>query len=331
MENLSCFNIKKGEKRKKLYLFGYEIVLFLLRFVVTVNLVNKRIRKLNDYYSEIHLVVQGNGTQKILSDYYRGLNPSEVYVNGVKDASCRKSCNLYGNLNNITLRFENQIGSCKYMFKSVTSIIEVDLSNFDASKVKSMESMFILCSNLKKINFGNIDTSSVENMRTLFSCCYSLSSIINLSKLNTSRVREIDYMFNKCESLKYLDLSNFDTSKITNIERLFFNCTSLLYLNLYSFKLNNSVTKSYFFDGVSPNIKYCINDEETDFILFNNKKKSNCSDICLKKNIIYDPINNTCIDSCSKDENKYKYNDICYNECPINTFIIDNNTDINKY
>ena len=64
LESLSCFNIKKGEKRKKHYLLGYEIVLFLLRFVVTVNLVNKRIRKVNNYYSEIHLVVQGSGTQK---------------------------------------------------------------------------------------------------------------------------------------------------------------------------------------------------------------------------------------------------------------------------
>ena len=66
------------------------------------------------------------------------------------------------------------------MFERVTSIIEVDLSNFDASKVKSMAYMFFICSNLEKINLGNIDTSSVENMRTLFSCCYSLSSIINL-------------------------------------------------------------------------------------------------------------------------------------------------------
>jgi predicted kinase len=90
------------------------------------------------------------------------------------------------------------------------------------------------------------------------------------------------------------------------------------------------VSRSSFFDGISPNIKYCINDEETDFILFNNKKKSNCSDICFKKNIIFDPINNKCIDSCSKEENKYKYNDICYNVCPENTFIIANNTDKNN-
>ena len=167
--SLSCFSIKKREKRKKYYLLGYEIVIFLLRFVVTTNLFNKNIRKLNNYYSEIHLVVKGNGTQNILSNSYVGLNPSEVYVNGVKDNSCKRSCNLHGNLNNITLRFENQIESCKYMFYSVTSIIEVDLSNFDASKVKTMEYMLYIWSNLEIINLGNIDTSSVVNMKSLFS------------------------------------------------------------------------------------------------------------------------------------------------------------------
>ena len=45
--------------------------------------------------SEIHLVIQGSGQQKLLNDYIN-IEPSEVLVNGVKDDSCSKTCILVG-------------------------------------------------------------------------------------------------------------------------------------------------------------------------------------------------------------------------------------------
>ena len=48
------------------------------------------------------------------------------------------------------------------MFERLTNIIEIDLSNFDASNVRTMQYMFYGCSNLEKIEFGNINTSSLE-------------------------------------------------------------------------------------------------------------------------------------------------------------------------
>ena len=55
--------------------------------------------------SEIHLVIQGSGEQKLLYDWYftNIQQPSEVLVNGVKDDSCSNTCNLVGGRNNITL------------------------------------------------------------------------------------------------------------------------------------------------------------------------------------------------------------------------------------
>ena len=328
MKNILCININKGKKKHKLkyYLIYYELLPFILKIVAVSNLVNKSIRKLNNYYSEIHLVVQGNGTQRILGSSFN-INPSEVLVNGIKDDSCVKTCKLTGNINNITIRFETQIDSCENMFRELKSIIEINLSNFDASKVKRMTYMFYLCSNLEKINFGNINTSSVENMRSLFSWCIKLTSIINLFNFDTSSTTNMHYMFCHCESLKYLDLSNFDTSKIITVESMFEGCYSLLYLNLYSFKLSKTVIKNFFFWGVSSNIKYCINDLETELFLFNNKQKSNCSDICFNKNIIFDEVNNKCIiDSCSKNENLFIFNGKCYLICPQDTFTIFNNS-----
>ena len=161
--------------------------------------------------------------------------------------------------------------------------------------------MFRLCSNLQKIIFGNINTSSVENMQSLFSCCYKLTSI-NLSNFDTSNVKNMGYMFYSCNNLNYLDLSNFNTSKVETIDNLFYQCNSLIYLNMYSFKLKTSVSKTGVFSGISSYVKYCINDEETELLLFANQKKSNCSDICFKTNITVDINNKKCIDSCSKNE-----------------------------
>ena len=51
------------------------------------------------------------------------------------------------------------------------------MSNFDDSKVTTMNSMFKNCVNLVNINFGEINTSSVEDMSYLFQDCIKLTSI----------------------------------------------------------------------------------------------------------------------------------------------------------
>ena len=131
---------------------------FLLKIFLMLTMIEASIN------SEIHLVIQGSGEQQLLGDYYftYKIKPSEVLVNGVKNDSCSKTCYLEGDRNNITLKFDTQIESCNSMFSGLTSIIEIDLSNFDASKVRDMGYMFNGCLNLEKIEFGNINTSSLE-------------------------------------------------------------------------------------------------------------------------------------------------------------------------
>ena len=90
----------------------------------------------------------------------------------------------------------------------------------------------------------------------------------------------------------YLDLSNFDTSKVDSINNMLSGCNSLIYLNLKSFKLEDSVNKNYAFDGISPYVKYCIEDSETKNFL---GIESDCSNDCFKENIIIDIENKKCI------------------------------------
>ena len=102
--------------------------------------------QLNIYkQSEIKLVIKGKGNQQILHNDF-SIDPSEVLVNGNLKKSCKKTCNLDNDdKNDVILKFQNQINTCYNMFRGLNNLIEVDLSNFDASKVVNMETMFYEC------------------------------------------------------------------------------------------------------------------------------------------------------------------------------------------
>ena len=81
--------------------------------------------------SEINLIIEGQGELDILNNQFR-YEPSDFLINGVSKPDCIKSCSFEGGLNNVSIRFENQIESCENMFFGITSIKEVDLSKFDS-------------------------------------------------------------------------------------------------------------------------------------------------------------------------------------------------------
>ena len=259
------------------------------------------------------------------------------------------------------------------MFYGITTIKQIDLSVFDASKVTKMNSMFRECSNLERINFGNINTSSVEDMSDLFHDCSHLIEIdltnfdtssvtkmnymfsgcvviqsidatsfntsnveemgdmfshnvnlvsINVSSFDTSKVRNMRGIFYRCDHLKYLNLQNFDASMVTSLSHIFGYCLALVYLNLKNFKILNEANVNLdrqAFEGISENVKYCIEDANTKYFLIQNNY-SNCSDLCFQDNIKFDMEENRCTEFC--DENKYEYKKECHSQCPENTKII---------
>ena len=61
--------------------------------------------------------------------------------------------------------------------------------------------------------------------------CKSLISLPDISKLNTSNVIDMSYMFDNCESLILLpDISSWNTSNVSDINHMFSGCKSLLSL-----------------------------------------------------------------------------------------------------
>ena len=274
---------RKGLTKEFYYIINLTMLLMIIiiLFTLTLSKGNKQ-RNIKEFKSEINLTInaQSNSDINLLSNDFN-INPFQVLVNGIVDSSCSKTCFLKKGINNITIKFEEQLESCKNMFKGLTNIKEIDLSNFDASKVKDMSYMFDGCSNLEKINFGKMKTNLVENMAFLFNDCKKLISI-DISNFNTSSVTNMLQMFCYCENVKYInisskfntsrvenfqkwldhckelisiDVSNLDTSKVKSMHKMFYLCEKIKYWNLSHFKTSNVENMSWMF-GYSVKLKY---------------------------------------------------------------------------
>ena len=134
--------------------------------------------------------------------------------------------------------------------QKIRNILELDLSNFDTSKVTNMYAMFNGMSNLTTLNLSNFDTSKVTKMWAMFSGMSNLTSL-NLSSFNTSQVTDMSWMFKGVSNLATLDLSNFDTSKVTNMHAMFDGMSNLTTLNLSNFDTSKVTDMQYMFYGMS--------------------------------------------------------------------------------
>ena len=157
---------------------------------------------------------------------------------------------------------------CTKMFNACASLVNLDLSNFDTSKVTIMHTMFQNCNKLvslkglenwntenvtsmlamfnkcfalTKLDISNFNTSKVTTMKSAFSACSALNKL-DVSHFDTSKVTDMQAMFHNCSALGELDVSNFDTSNVTNMQLMFFNCSSLTSLNLSSFDTSKVTT-----------------------------------------------------------------------------------------
>ena len=145
--------------------------------------------------------------------------------------------NIKGNYK-IKYSFMNYLTKTNHMFTECSSLINIDLSNFNTQNVTDMDSMFSGCSSLTNINLSNFNTQNVTDMDSMFSGCSSLTNI-NLYNFNTQNVRKMSFMFCNCSSLINIDLSNFNTQNVTDMSSMFWGCSSLVNLDLSNFNTQN--------------------------------------------------------------------------------------------
>ena len=169
---------------------------------------------------------------------YYYAEPEKVYLNEdsskmfLPDYSAQKIKNILElDLSNFDT---SKVTNMNSMFSGMSNLTTLDLSNFNTSKVMNMAAMFYVTSNLAMLNLSNFDTSKVTNMGLMFSGMYNLTSL-NLSSFDTSKVTNMNSMFSYMYSLTTLNLSNFNTSQVTSMSEMFRNMYNLTSLNLSSF------------------------------------------------------------------------------------------------
>ena len=185
---------------------------------------------------------------------YYYTEPEKVYLN--EDSSkmffSRFSEQKIKNILEIDLsNFDtSKVTDMGYMFDGMTNLTPLNLSNFDTSKVTDMRYMFYGMRSLTTIDLSNFDTSKVTNMNNMFSIMSNLTTL-NLSNFNTSNVTDMNSMFADMRSLTTLNLSNFDTSNVTNMYCMFYDMSNLTTLNLSNFDTSKVTNMSNMFYGMS--------------------------------------------------------------------------------
>ena len=137
-----------------------------------------------------------------------------------------------------------------YYEQEIKNILEIDLSNFDTSKVTNMSSMFGSMSKLTTLNLSSFNTSKVADMSNMF---YGMSKLtnLNLSNFDTSKVTNMSGMFSIMPSLTTLDISSFDTSKVTDMGFMFSSMSKLTTLNISNFDTSKVTYMRYMFNNMS--------------------------------------------------------------------------------
>ena len=153
--------------------------------------------------------------------------------------------------------------------QKIKNILELDLSNFDTSKVANMSHMFNGMRNLTTLNLSNFNTSNVTDMGGMFFSMTNLTTL-NLSNFDTSKVTNMGSMFYGMSSLTTLDLFNFNTSQVMIMGGMFFNMANLTTLNLSNFDTSNVTDMRSMFNGMT-------NLASLDISSFNTKNVENMS------------------------------------------------------
>ena len=89
-----------------------------------------------------------------------------------------------------------------------------------------MYAMFARCYGLEEVNLSNFNTSKVYNMAWMFRMCYNLTNL-DISNFDTSNCISFYYMFEGCGNLEELNLGNTNTAKTQEFHGMFNGCTKI--------------------------------------------------------------------------------------------------------
>ena len=127
--------------------------------------------------------------------------------------------------------------------KSVTATSEVSFTG-------NCSQLFYNFSHCESMDLSRVNTSGMTNVNGMFQSCQSLTSL-DLSTWNTANVTSMDSLFADCSSLTNIDVSSFNTECVTSMQSMFDGCMSLTELGLTNFNTANVTDMESMFNNCS--------------------------------------------------------------------------------
>lgn len=129
---------------------------------------------------------------------------------------------------NLNIIDVSKITDMSDLFSSINSktgldVQNIDISEWDVSRVKNMKNMFYDC-RLFNSDLSKWDVSNVEDMFGMFQNCQSFNS--DLSKWDVGKVKRTAIMFYNCHTFNS-NLSKWNVSNIHDMRDMFGVCLSL--------------------------------------------------------------------------------------------------------
>ncbi len=84
------------------------------------------------------------------------------------------------------------------LLKKIFKTINPDISKWNVSKVRNMQSMFALCENFD-CDISKWDVGNVEDMLGMFNCCFNFNQ--DISSWHVDKVKDMGCMFQRCEKI----------------------------------------------------------------------------------------------------------------------------------
>ena len=148
----------------------------------------------------------------------------------------------------------SNVEDISWMFKGCTGLKNIDLSNWDVSKVTKFNSLFSCIGsnngsmNLVSAGIENWDTSSATHIGWMFMGCGQLTSI-DLSNWNVDNVVHAGHMFADCFKLETVNFSGWTAPKLQTIDAMFNDCRAMKVVDMSDFTMESCVEFSQTFEA----------------------------------------------------------------------------------
>mgnify|MGYP004528521641 CR=1 FL=1 len=222
----------------------------------------------NSIYEKIDLSKWDTSKVTNMSSMFLGTHAGSSNLNGLKTSNVKNMSRMFFDSDLMSDEIENfDVSNVEDMSFMLAGEYygELNLSNWNTSKVVDMSGVFynyLGKAQFTKLNLLGWDTSRVIDMSNMFSGVIA-DSILGLENFDTSKVTDMSFMFASLDlNGKNLDLSKLNTSNVTNMEGMFFDVT-VNQLDLSNWNTSKVTNMSHMFSCIKANSIVGLNKFDT--------------------------------------------------------------------